>query len=166
MSNGRRFSSHWLPWVLLVAVLAVALIVGGRAEATPSVSERTLSVAATIRCPQCTDKSMAASDAPTSVAGRNEIRRQIEAGRTPDEIRTWFADRYGSDILLTPSRRGIEGLIWAIPVIAFVLAAAVLAAAFVRWNRLSPDPLTDDERHKVEVALAGLHATDGEDVPR
>lgn len=166
MSSHRRFSSHWLPWVLLVAVLGVALVVGGRTTAKPTVSERTLAVAATVRCPQCTDKSMAASDAPTSVAGRNEIRRQIEAGRTPDEIRGWFAARYGSDILLTPSRRGLEGLIWAIPVIAFVLAAAVLAAAFVRWNRLSPDSATDDERRKVDAALAGLHTTAAEDVAR
>lgn len=159
MSAKREFSSSPLPWVLLVVVLAVALAVGAKSTAKPSLTERTLAVSATIRCPQCTDKSMAASDAPTSVAGRNEIRRQLAAGRTPDEIRAWFADRYGADILLTPSRQGVEGLIWAIPVVAFVIAASVLAAAFVRWRRLGSAGVTEADQAKVDEALAALHAT-------
>lgn len=162
MKRSGSFSAHWLPWALLIVVLAVALAVGGRSAGRPSLTERTLDVAATVRCPECTDKSMAASDAPTSVAGRAEIRRQLEAGRTPDEIRAWFADRYGDDILLTPSRQGLEGLIWAIPVVAFVIAAAVLGAAFVRWNRREADAVSDDDRRKVTAALADLHDDDGD----
>ena len=153
----KKFSSHWLPWVLLMAVLVVALVVGAGPSGRPSLTERTRAVAETVRCPQCTDKSMAASDAPTSVAGKKEIRRQLAAGRTPDQVRAWFADRYGADILLTPSRRGIEGLIWAIPVVAFVVAAAVLAAAFLRWRRTDPEPIDDDARDKVAAALAEMH---------
>ncbi len=153
----KKFSSHWLPWVLLVVVLVVALVVGAGSSGRPSLTERTRAVAETVRCPQCTDKSMAASDAPTSVAGKKEIRRQLAAGRTPDEVRAWFSDRYGADILLTPSRRGIEGLIWAIPVVAFVVAAAVLAAAFLRWRRIDPEEVDDDARDKVAAALDELH---------
>lgn len=144
MSGRRRFSSTWLPWGLLVVVLAITLAVGAKPGSRPDITERTLSVAATLRCPECTDKSMAASDAPTSVASRNEIRRQLEAGRTPDQIRSWFAGRYGDDILLTPSGRGVEGLIWALPVVAFVIAAAVLAAAFLRWRKVGSEPPSEE----------------------
>ncbi len=152
MSSKRRFSSTWLPWALLIVVFAVALVVGGRSSAQPSLEERTRDVAETLRCPECTDKSMAASDAPTSIAGREEVTRQLEAGRTPDQIRTWFAGRYGEDILLTPSKRGFEGLIWAVPVVAFVIAAAVLAAAFLRWRRIDSDTVSDADRARVEAA--------------
>lgn len=152
-----KFSSHWMPWLLLVVVLVVALVVGAKASGQPSLTERTRSVAETVRCPQCTDKSMAASDAPTSVAGKKEIRRQLAAGRSPDEVRAWFADRYGNDILLTPARRGIEGLIWAIPVVAFVVAAAVLAATFLRWRRSDAEPVSDEDRDTVAAALDELH---------
>lgn len=166
MTGSRKFSSHWLPWVLLAVVLAVALVVGSGSDGQPSLTERTRAVAETVRCPECTDKSMAASDAPTSVAGKKEIRRQLAAGRSADEVRAWFADRYGADVLLTPSRQGVEGLIWAIPVVAFVVAAAVLAAAFIRWNRGGSDTVTDAERAKVAAALDDLHhADDGANTP-
>jgi cytochrome c-type biogenesis protein CcmH/NrfF len=144
--------ARWLPWALLVVVLAGALAVGARSPRPPTLAERTRAVAATLRCPQCTDKSMAASDAPTSVAGRAEIRRQLVAGRSPDEIRGWFAARYGDSILLTPQRRGLEGLIWALPVVAFVVAAAALAAVFLRWRRRASVELTDDDRRLVDAA--------------
>ena len=156
-SPAKSFASHWLPWALLVVVLGVALAVGAQSNQKSTLTERTRSVAETIRCPECTDKSMAASDAPTSVAGRKEIRRQLAQGRTADEIRAWFSDRYGQDILLTPSRRGIEGLIWAIPVVAFVIAAAVLAAAFLRWNRRESQGPSDEDRATVDAALAARH---------
>ncbi len=152
MSVQKSFTRRWLPWALLGAVLVVALAVGGRATSTPSLTERTRSVAQSLRCPECTDKSMAASDAPTSVAGRAEIRRQLVAGKTPSEIRAWFADRYGQDILLTPSRNGVQGLIWAIPVVAFVIASAVLAGAFIRWHRRSSVEVTEEDRRLVESA--------------
>lgn len=155
--SDRHFSAHWLPWALLFGVLAVALVVGSGASGAKSLTEQTRDVAATVRCPECTDKSMAASDAPTSIAGRTEIRRQLVAGKSPDEIRAWFADRYGDDILLTPARRGIEGLIWAVPVVAFVIAAAVLAAAFVRWSRRDTDILSVEDRDRVEAARDVLH---------
>lgn len=157
MTTQRKFSSHWLPWVMLVAVLAVALVVGSGSGGQASLTERTRSVAETVRCPECTDKSMAASDAPTSVAGKKEIRRQLAAGKSADEVRAWFADRYGADVLLTPSRSGIEGLIWAIPVVTFIVAAAVLAAAFLRWKRTSSEAVSAEDRDKVAAALEDLH---------
>lgn len=156
----KHFATRRLPWLLLVAVLGVALVVGSQTGGPPSLTERTRSVSETIRCPQCTDKSMADSDAPTSVAGKKEIRRQLAAGRSADEVRAWFADRYGQDVLLTPSRQGIEGLIWAIPVVAFVVAAAVLGAAFLRWNRRAADEVSDDDRAKVAAALDEFHEAD------
>ncbi len=157
--EGRGWT-RWLPWFLLVGVLIVALVIGSRPHQQPSLTERTRTVAATLRCPQCTDKSMAASDAPTSVAGRAEIRRQLAAGRSPDEVRGWFSDRYGASILLTPKRSGIDGLIWALPVAAFVIASAALAAVFLRWRRRSDDDLSEDDLRLVEQARAA-QADDG-----
>ena len=152
--------TRWLPWMLLGLVLVVALVIGATPKKQPTLDERTRAVAATMRCPECTDKSMAASDAPTSVASRNEIRRQLEAGKSPNEVRGWFEARYGATILLTPQRSGIEGLIWAVPVIAFVIASAVLAAVFARWRRTSQHELSDDDRQLVDQARTATHEDD------
>lgn len=152
MALAERGWTRWVPYLLLVGVLIAALVVGGTRGKSKSIEERTRSVAATLKCPECTDKSMAASDAPTSVAGRAEIKRQLEAGRSPKEIRSWFEDRYGSSILLTPQRNGVQGLIWVIPVVVIIGASAGLAALFIRWRRV--DDIVVDPDDEAIVAKA------------
>jgi cytochrome c-type biogenesis protein CcmH len=143
--------------VLLAVVLVVALAVGASRTPKKNLSERTQAIAATIKCPQCTDESMATSNAPTSVAGRAEIARRLEAGQSSAEIRAFFASRYGDSVLLTPKGSGFDALIWILPVIVLVVGFAGLTAAFVRWRRLAPAAPTADDRELVDEAR---HRTD------
>jgi cytochrome c-type biogenesis protein CcmH len=94
-----------------------------------------LAVAETIKCPTCRSQSAADSDAPASQAIRAEILRRIDAGDSDDEIRDYFASRYGEQILLTPRSSGAVGLVWILPVVGLVAAAAGLTWAFLRWRR-------------------------------
>lgn len=125
-----------LSWIALAIVGVVALVVGtvddGPARAT---EDRVNDIAATIRCPQCRSQSAGDSDAATARAVRAEIAERVEAGESADEIRDYFASRYGAEILLTPPAEGVGSLVWVVPVVAFVLAAGGLGAAFVRWRR-------------------------------
>ena len=150
-----RFRSplvRWGPYLLLAVVLVVALAVGASRTPGKNLSERTQAIAATIKCPQCTDESMATSNAPTSVAGRAEIARRLRAGQTSAQIRAFFASRYGDTILLTPKSTGFDSLIWILPVIVLVVGIAGLTAAFLRWRRLAPTAPTTDDRELVDEA--------------
>lgn len=126
-----------LSWLALVIVLGLALAVGTRAEAASSPQDRARSLAATIKCPTCRSQSAATSDAPAAKFIREEISRRIADGQSNDEIRDYFASRYGEEILLTPSASGVAGLVWIVPVVVVVLAAAGLGYAFLRWRRWS-----------------------------
>jgi cytochrome c-type biogenesis protein CcmH len=145
---------RWLPWLALLLVVAAALAVaagrGGR-PATPE--QRALHVAAQLRCPTCRGQSAAVSDAPASQAIRAEIRRRVAAGQTDAQIRAYFVDRYGKDILLSPEAGGIDGLVWVLPVVAVAVAVAGLALAFRRWRPLADVVVSDDDRRLVEEAL-------------
>jgi cytochrome c-type biogenesis protein CcmH len=150
-----RFRSplvRWGPYLLLAVVLVVALAVGASRTPGKNLSERTQAIAATIKCPQCTDESMATSNAPTSVAGRAEIARRLRAGQTSAQIRAFFASRYGDTILLTPKSTGFDSLIWILPVIVLVVGFAGLTAAFLRWRRLTPTAPTADDHELVDEA--------------
>lgn len=143
-----------IAWGALLVVLAVALYVGSRPANNETTLDRVHKVAATLKCPQCTDESMATSNAPTAVAGRKEIQRRLEAGESPDEIRAFFVSTYGKRLLLNPQRSGVDGLVWVIPVVATLVAVAALALVFARWRRMQPaDALSDDERELVEDAV-------------
>ncbi|RLV56281.1 hypothetical protein D9V41_07585 [Aeromicrobium phragmitis] len=115
-------------WVLLasaiVAVVGLAIAVSSQPSRT--LEQQTREVALTIRCPTCAGESIADSTAPVAGAMRLEIEQQLTEGRSPDEVRAWFADRYGAGIVLAPPARGSAGLLWWIPIGVVVLALLVL----------------------------------------
>lgn len=127
-------------YVLMAVVVAVALWAGthGHHAATPD--ERALALEQTIKCPVCRGQSVAESDSEASKAIRTEVARRIDAGQSNDEIRAYFAQTLGDDILLRPPSSGFAGLIWVLPVAGLVAAGGVIALAFVRWRRWSASP--------------------------
>ena len=149
--TGRR----WLPYVLLVPVVGVALLIGGRTDgggpATPA--QRAQRIATEVRCPTCSGLSAAESEAPASVAVREEIGRRVDAGESDQEVRAFLVGRYGRDILLTPGGSGVAGLVWALPVAGLVLAAGGLVLTFRRRRAGPPRTATPDDRRLVEQAL-------------
>lgn len=146
---------RWIPWLLLAAVVAGSLLLGARGEGGPeTAASRARRLAAELRCPTCRSQSALESDAQVARAVRAEIRRLIDEGRTDAEIRAYFVDRYGRDILLRPEGRGVSALVWVLPVVAFVCALAGLVAAFRRW-RPTGATVTEDDRRLVREAMGG-----------
>jgi cytochrome c-type biogenesis protein CcmH/NrfF len=125
-----------LSWLLMAVVLLGALVIGTRGDSGPQTDDdRARSIALTIKCPTCRSQSAAESDAPAAKFIREEIARRIEAGESDDQIRGYFASRYGQEILLTPASSGVASLVWVLPVAAGIIATAGLAVAFRRWKR-------------------------------
>ncbi|MGH9113316.1 MAG: cytochrome c-type biogenesis protein [Acidimicrobiales bacterium] len=155
--HGRRIAG----WLAMAAVLAVALVAGVRDDGgarTPE--ERARNLAETIACPACDGQSVAESDASASRGIRSLIAERIEAGAGDDAIRDGLVASWGESILLTPDSSGVTGLVWAIPVVALVLAVAGLAFAFRRWRSapLVQSTAADRElvdRELVDRALSG-----------
>jgi len=144
---------RWLPVVVLVGVLVVALGIGAaRSHGSRSVSARVAHVASEVRCPTCEGLSAAQSDAPASQAIRDQIRDKIDAGYSDKQILAYLVDRYGSDILIRPKGTGVSALVWALPVAGLVLALGGLGFAFWRWRRRGATGLEDDDRALVAAA--------------
>jgi cytochrome c-type biogenesis protein CcmH/NrfF len=145
--------SRRLAWIGAIAVLAVALFVGSRGTGRPETpARRALRLAADFRCPQCRDLSAAQSDAETAKTMRARILDLVNEGRSDREIRSVILSRYGSDILLKPPSSGVAGLVWALPVFAFVAALGGLGFAFRRWRTRPAGAPSDDDRRVVEAA--------------
>jgi cytochrome c-type biogenesis protein CcmH len=123
-------------WLLMTVVLLSALAIGASAAGGPRTNaQRVQAIGETIRCPTCRSQSVAESDSPAAKSIRVDLARRVDAGQTDDEIRSYFAGRFGEDILLTPSRSGLTGLVWALPVVALVIAIFGLGFTFARWRR-------------------------------
>jgi cytochrome c-type biogenesis protein CcmH len=76
----------------------------------------------------CQNQSIA--DSPVGLASdlRRDVREQLNAGKTDDEIRAWMVNRYGTFILFRPPFKGSTAWVWLAP---FVL---LLLGAFIAWR--------------------------------
>jgi cytochrome c-type biogenesis protein CcmH len=126
-----------LSYALMAIVLAVALIAGTRSEAAQTPAQRALALEQSIKCPVCRGQSVAESDSEASKAIRTEVERRIADGQSDGEIRAYFAQTLGDDILLRPPSSGWGGLVWVLPIAGLVLAGTGIAFAFYRWRRWS-----------------------------
>lgn len=125
----------WFRVALPVAVLIVALVIGSGAlhSSPPSGSQRAAALEAGVRCPSCTDLSVAESNATTAIAVRHQIESMVAAGRSNAAIDQVLVSEYGQTILLVPPDAGGVPLIWIIPI---VLGAGALAGVGVLfWRR-------------------------------
>jgi cytochrome c-type biogenesis protein CcmH/NrfF len=121
--------------LVLVGMAAAGLVRAAASTGPASQAQQVEQVAATLRCPTCQGLSVA--DSPSKVAGsmRDIISEQLAAGRTSSEIQTWFVDRYGEWILLSPPPSGLGWAVWLLPVVALVVGVTA-AITVARRGRL------------------------------
>jgi cytochrome c-type biogenesis protein CcmH len=126
----------WLAPVVAGLALAAVAVRGAATQATPA--EEVRAVAQTIRCPVCQNLSVADSSSRLAHEMRADIARDLEAGKSPDQIRGEFVAAYGEWILLAPPKRGINWMPWVAPLLLLVVGGGIAAALVRRW---APRPL-------------------------
>jgi cytochrome c-type biogenesis protein CcmH len=132
----KRGRARTLSYVAMAVVALTVLLVGALDQAgARTEDERVQAISRTIQCPACSGQSVAGSNASSAQAIRAEIADRVAEGQTDDEIRAYFASRYGEQILLTPPSSGAGAVVWIAPVVALAVASLGLALAFKRWQR-------------------------------
>jgi cytochrome c-type biogenesis protein CcmH len=140
-------------WLAMAAVLALGLFVGVTTNRRAgSEGDRFRNLTKSVACPVCDGQSVANSDSDAAKGIRARIAQRVDEGASDAQIRDELADAYGSQILLTPGRSGLDSLVWTLPVAALVVALAGLAVAFRRWGSGAAAHASDDDRALVAQA--------------
>jgi len=84
-----------------------------------------------IRCVVCQSEALADSQAQVAADMRREIRTQVAAGKSHDEILTYFTERYGDFVLMRPPLRHHTVLLWLAPLLA-ILVGGIIAMRYFR----------------------------------
>ncbi|MXW42434.1 MAG: cytochrome c-type biogenesis protein CcmH [Acidimicrobiia bacterium] len=151
--NTGTYRQRWVvvSW-LLVGISASSMLVFGTLDSRDdrSNAERVYDIGSAIACPQCVGQSVVQSDVAIAREIRAEIGQLVVAGYSDDDIRSRFAERYGEWVILTPSRSGLSGLIWVIPVAGLAVGAGLLMVTLSRWQRASQ---ADVEVSEADLAL-------------
>ena len=112
-----------------------------------------------LRCMVCQNQSIAESNAPLAEDLRREVRAQIDAGRSDEQILEFLTARYGDYVRYRPAFAGRTLLLWLGP-FALLLVAVAVATLTIRRSRAAraepaPDPqqlrrLLEDEDGKAQ----------------
>jgi cytochrome c-type biogenesis protein CcmH len=92
-------------------------------------------LAAELRCPVCQGLSLADSPAELSQEMKDVIRAQLVDGRTPEEVKAYFVGRYGEWILLQPPARGLNLLVYVLPIAVVMTGLGGVVVLARRWTR-------------------------------
>ena len=103
-----------------------------------------------LRCLVCQNQSIAESNAPLAEDLREQVRAQIAAGKSDDEIIAFLTERYGDFVRYRPAFKGRTLLLWLGP-FALLVGAASAATLFVRRSRGRPTPPPADAQRIAQL---------------
>ncbi len=151
-----RNVKRWPGWVLLTFVVAGLLAFGTTRDAgarTPE--ERVEDISKQLACPICDGESVYESRNTQSASIRTEIKAQVSStDATDDEIIAFIVQNFDAKTQLLPKATGFESLVWVLPSVALVCASVGLYFAFRRWRLAAVLVPSDEDRARVEAALA------------
>jgi cytochrome c-type biogenesis protein CcmH len=146
--------------LLLVTALLVAAPLHAK-QAVPAIDDpvaekRAVKLEEQLRCLVCQNETIAASQADLAKDLRKEIREQIKAGKSDDQIKQFLVDRYGDFVLYKPPLQGNTLLLWGGPFALLVVGVIVLFVYLRRRRaRVVQAALSDAQRSRAEALLGG-----------
>ena len=120
----------------------------------PAIEARMKHLTKELRCLVCQNETLADSQAPLAEDLRREIRQQIKAGKTDQEILAYATQRYGDFVLYNPPVKVTTYLLWFGP-FALLLGGTAFLYRYLKRRRelIEVKPLTVEERKRAEKLL-------------
>lgn len=146
------------------AMLAACLLISSPAFAKdaqpnedPQIEQRMKHLTEQLRCLVCQNETLSESRAELAEDLRREIREQIKAGKSDQEIITFLTARYGDFVLYNPPVKTTTYLLWFGPFV-FMIAGAVVLFRYLKNRKelIKDQPLTADERKRAEEILRSV----------
>ena len=100
----------------------------------PALEARARALAAEMRCLVCQNQSVDDSSAPFARDVRLLLRSRLEAGDTDEEVRDFLVARFGEFILLKPTTKGVNLVLWLSPLLMLAFASIVAWWYYRRWR--------------------------------
>ncbi|MEX0999219.1 MAG: cytochrome c-type biogenesis protein [Thermodesulfobacteriota bacterium] len=120
MNNYLIKSSHIL-YIFFVFIMLFGFQSLSMADEGKSIDDQTKELSYLLMCPVCQGQSVGESNSNLAHDMRDIIRKQLEAGRSKEEVLAYFVSSYGESILSSPPPKGINWLLWLLPGVGIIL---------------------------------------------
>ena len=146
------------------ALLFVLALLSFSASADSDTEARVRQLEEKLRCLVCQNQTLADSNAELAGDLRRQVREQVAAGRSDQQIIDYLVQRYGDFVLYEPPFKSTTALLWIGPFVLLVAAALILIATLRRRRRAPEEPaLAADDKRLVERVLGPAAPPAGRD---
>jgi|SRR5215831_18916483 len=145
-------------FLLLSICFAVGVVAkDAQPNEDPKIEQRFKNLTQQLRCLVCQSEALSDSPADWAETVRREIRDQMKAGKSDQEIIAFLTQRYGDTILYNPPVKTTTYLLWFGP-FAFLLGGTVVLYRYLSRRRqlIEDKPLSADERKQAEEILRSV----------
>ncbi|MEZ8608405.1 heme lyase NrfEFG subunit NrfF [Vibrio sp. 10N.239.311.G01] len=87
----------------------------------PEQQQRAITLAKTLRCPQCQNQNLIESNSPIAKELRLVVFNMVKAGKSNNEITRYMTKRFGEFVLYKPAMKVSNLLLWLLPSLLFLL---------------------------------------------
>ncbi len=158
----------WVVWAtrcLLISIILGSSVLGAVAQ-TPT-PEEINAIAKELWCPLCSGVRLDVCELKACIQMREVIALKLAEGATPEEIKAYFVEQYGPQVLGEPPRKGFSLFAWILPFAALAGGAGWLIYQGRRWSAhrriartaevtRSPDLSQDEYARRLEEELRNL----------
>ncbi len=142
--------------MVLISLAAPALAKEAKPVEDPQIEQRMQALTQQLRCLVCQNETLADSRADLAEDLRKEIREQMKAGKSDQEIIAFLTQRYGDFVLYKPPVKATTYLLWFGPFV-LLLGGTLLLYRYLKHRReiIQDQPLTAAEHKRAEELLRG-----------
>jgi len=148
-----------IAFLLLLSLCCAGVLLAKDAQPNedPQIEQRMKHLTEQLRCLVCQNETLADSRADLAEDLRKQIREQMKAGKSDQEIMAFLTERYGDFVLYKPPVRTSTYLLWFGPFLLFGGGTFILYRYLGRRRQLIKEPpLTADERKRAEEILRSV----------
>jgi cytochrome c-type biogenesis protein CcmH len=148
---------HFPALVLSLTLIATPLLAVQPDEvlSDPALEARARTLSKDLRCLVCRNENIDDSNADLARDIRLLVRERLVAGDTDAAAMAYIVDRYGEYVLLNPTSKGANLILW-IAGPAMLLLGGGVAVAYIRKRRGAGDPAASELSEDEEKRLAEI----------
>lgn len=131
----------------VIALLLLLLTTGltAYAQGEQPTDDEVNAIAKQLYCPVCENVPLDVCPTKACSDWRDEIRQKLIAGWTEEEIKQYFVEQHGAQVLSTPPLQGLNWMVYVLPPLAFLVGGVILYRVVRGW-RAAPEQQTMDFR--------------------
>lgn len=138
----------------LVLILMIVLLPASNVASQndqPITDDEVNALAEELYCPVCENVPLDVCPTKACAQWRNLIREKMELGWSEKQIKVFFAEQYGDQVLAVPPREGFNWLIYVLPPLVVIAGVVIVARAIRRSNKSTATPASIDQKDNTKI---------------